>query len=166
MLTHAIGFVARGGELLMLNRVKAPLKGFWHGIGAELKPGEDPLQAIFRKIREVTGMQVRQETLRFAGIVLLDFKPEIECGAYVFVLHVPADAKFPETPLQTEEGMLHWLPQDWLCAPDNHGVSEYVRRLLPVFLEGSAPHEYHVVYDGNNLAELEAFPLYTETAAK
>lgn len=166
MLTHTIGLIARGGELLMLNRMKAPFKGFWHGIGGELMPGEDPQQATFRKIREVMDTQANQEDLRFAGIVLVDLKPEIRIGAYVFVLHVPDSAPGPQTPQQTEEGVLHWLPQDWICAPDNHGVSEHIRRLLPVFLEGSAPHEYHVVYDGNNLTELEAFPLYTDSAAE
>lgn len=166
MLTHTIGFIARGRELLMLNRKKAPMKGFWHGVGGKLRPGENPQQGIIRNIRAMTDIRAAEGDLRFAGIMLLDFAPDSRSGMYVFVLHLPPDAPYPQTPLQTDEGILHWLPQDWLSAPDNRGVSEHIRRLLPVFLGGAAPHEFHIAYDGNNLTELEAFPLYTDSAAK
>lgn len=165
MLGYTIGFIARGRELLMLNRKRAPMKGLWHGVGGKLLPGENPEQGMAREIREETGIEAEPEDLRFAGILLWEFGPVKREGMYVFVMRLPNRFKYP-TPAATDEGLLQWLPLDWLCNPDNHGVAEHIRRLLPVILHEEEPHEFRVTLAGNTLVELEALPLYTQTAAE
>lgn len=55
----AVGVVCvRAGEVLLIRRGNAPLRGRWSVPGGRVEPGETPPQAALREVREETGVAV------------------------------------------------------------------------------------------------------------
>ena len=91
-------YARRGAELLVILHRRL---GTWLPVGGELEPGETPLEAAVRELREETGLAGRFEVLAGAA----DGEPpgflgyeEHQAGSkglhmnFVFVADVPADA--------------------------------------------------------------------------
>lgn len=51
--------VLRGGEVLLIRRGRAPLRGYWSLPGGAVETGEGLEEALCREVREETGLQVQ-----------------------------------------------------------------------------------------------------------
>ncbi len=51
--------ILKGGRILMAQRGKEPLKGWWSLPGGALETGESLRDAVCREVREETGLEVR-----------------------------------------------------------------------------------------------------------
>ena len=70
MRNTTLCYLERGGEYLMLHRVKKENdenKDKWIGIGGKFEEGESPEDCVRREVREETGLTLR--SWRFRGIV-------------------------------------------------------------------------------------------------
>ncbi len=130
------------GRVLMLQRNKEPFRGLWTAPGGKVDPGEDPVQAIVREMREESGLQIRDPWLR--GITIEEGPP-----AYNWVLFIFRCSKYAGELGQTEEGWLAWVEKADL---PGIGMHEVDRRLLgAIFPEtpGKAPFVARVCYAGD-----------------
>lgn len=61
--------VRRGDRILALRRAltKDAAPGIWEAVSGRLEPGEDPLEAVHREIREETGLVVRVDPRPWAA---------------------------------------------------------------------------------------------------
>lgn len=87
--------IFEGGRILMAQRGKEPLKGWWSLPGGALELGEELKHAVCREVREETGLEVRpvevfeifERILRDASgapeyhYVLIDYLCELSGGA-------------------------------------------------------------------------------------
>jgi len=158
MLSYTIGFIYRGGEVLLLNRKFAPLQGVWHGVGGKLETGETPEVGMAREILEETGLRFAPEELKYSGEVTWPTGNGRMDGMYAFTAEVQETFQYP-TPIAVEEGILDWKPLAWICAPDNHGVREHVKRFLPMMLYEAQCYEYRCDFEDNQLKKFDAFPI-------
>jgi ADP-ribose pyrophosphatase YjhB (NUDIX family) len=53
------GAIFRGGEVLLVQRSKAPALGLWSLPGGHIEPGEAAVDAVHRELREETGVEAR-----------------------------------------------------------------------------------------------------------
>jgi len=60
-------YALQAGRVLLVQRDKEPLSGFWVAPGGKVEPGESPYEAGVRELREETGLQAEKLILR--GIV-------------------------------------------------------------------------------------------------
>ncbi len=70
MRNTSLCYLMRGGELLMLHRVKKSVDenaGKWIGVGGKFEEGESPEECMLREVGEETGLSLR--SWRFRGIV-------------------------------------------------------------------------------------------------
>jgi 8-oxo-dGTP diphosphatase len=120
----------------MLHRTKDPNKGKWNGVGGKIEPGETPLDACVREVREETGLRVRNVTLR--GIATFND----ESGMYIFT----AESTSGE-PTACPEGKLEWKSLLWiLTSPD---VAVTVPHFLPEVLGTNPPLEHAFTFADN-----------------
>jgi 8-oxo-dGTP diphosphatase len=98
------------GRVLMIHRNGRPgdfHSGKWNGLGGKLEPGESPLEAAVRELREESGLTPRAAEFRALGTLTFpDFKPKKSEDWVVFVFTV----QVADGPLAAcEEGELHWV---------------------------------------------------------
>lgn len=94
-------FLMRGDDVLLLYRRRPPNRGKWNGVGGRLEPGETPLAACLREVREETGYVL--ETARFAGLLTWTGFEIADGGLYLFLAEAPASE-----PHANAEGELRW----------------------------------------------------------
>ncbi len=123
-------YLKRDGKTLMLHRIKKKEdvhEGKWNGVGGKLEPGESPEECAIREIAEETGLVARNPLL--AGILTFPLFARGE-DWYVFV-YVVRD--FAGNQIESEEGVLKWIPDDELAAL-NLWEGDYL--FLPAIQEG------------------------------
>ncbi len=103
-------------EILLLNRRKAPYRGYWGLPGGKIRFGETVPQAACREAREETGLAT--DFLRVAGVTTETIQdqagtPEAHFFMFVVVLH-PHGRAFAAG----DEGALRWTALADLDAPD------------------------------------------------
>lgn len=108
------------GRILLLQRNKEPFRGLWTAPGGKVDPGEDPVQAIIREMREEADLQIRDPWLR--GVTIEEGPP-----AYNWVLFIFRCGRYAGKLGQTEEGRLAWVEKANL---PGIGMHEVDRRLL------------------------------------
>jgi len=140
-LDFTLCFLTRPGEVLLLHRNKPPNQGKWNGVGGHIEPGETPLAACLREVREETGYQV--QAARFGGLLTWQGFEIPPGGLYLFTAAAPAGAATSGL-----EGRLAWQPTAWAwSAPE---VVDNLHHVLPPLLEAAAPAVYHFEYaDGH-----------------
>jgi 8-oxo-dGTP diphosphatase len=136
-ITFTLCFLTRADQVLLLKRRRPPNQGLWNGVGGHVEPGEAPLAACLREVREETGY--RLETARFAGILTWRGFEIPAGGLYLFTAAAPAG-----DPALCDEGSLQWHVWPWLFASPE--VVSNLHHVGPHLLAGAPPQDYYFEY--------------------
>jgi 8-oxo-dGTP diphosphatase len=140
----------------MLNRIKAPNKGLWNGVGGKIEPVETPERGVIREIEEETGIEVQNP--KYTGVVKWQLDGIDKGGMHVFIVDLDQDSDYP-TPVQTDEGILDWKKLSWVLEEDNYGVVSNIRHFLPDMIRSKEPLEFQCYYRNGYLAEVKELGL-------
>lgn len=156
-LLWTLCFIRTKTHVLMLNRFKAPNMGLWNGVGGRIETGETPLQCVKREAMEETGWEIQP---RFGGIVTWQgvSGPDIE-GMYVYTADVNQDEAETEVAVRGDEGILAFLPIEWVKHHNNRGVVDNIHYFIHAMLSGATPMRWHCAYTGGWLTDVNPRPL-------
>ena len=104
-------YVRQEGKTLMIHRVKKPgdmHRGKWNGLGGKLEPGETPEECAHREIREESGLEVEQLTLK-GFLTFPQFSAGEDWYAFVFTANGVLG-----TLIESPEGILAWINDERL----------------------------------------------------
>jgi 8-oxo-dGTP pyrophosphatase MutT (NUDIX family) len=76
-------YAIKGDEVLLHQRVKDPNKGLWVAPGGKLEPAESPTECALREMREETGLELEDPTLR-GVMVEVSPRPDYQWITFVF----------------------------------------------------------------------------------
>ena len=110
MINTTLCYIRRGGEYLMLHRVKKENdlnKDKWIGIGGKFLDKESPEDCLLREAEEETGLTLT--SYRYRGIVT--FVSDRWPTEY---MHLFTASSFCGELRECDEGVLEWLPKDQL----------------------------------------------------
>jgi len=157
LLRYTLCFLTRGEQVLMLLRDRPPNQGLWNGVGGRIEPGEAPIEACLREVREETGY--RLTALHFAGLLTWKgfARPEepatnFSGGLYIFTAEAP-----PGEPAACDEGRLEWKLRTWMFSSPE--VVSNIHVFGPLILDGAAAQVYHFDYRGGEIQGHRIFPL-------
>jgi len=149
-LTFTLCFLSRGDQVLLLKRRRPPNQGLWNGVGGHVEPGEAPLAACLREVREETGYRLR--AARFAGILTWSGFEIPAGGLYLFTASAPEGA-----PAACDEGLLEWHAWSWLLTSPE--VVSNLHHVGPHLLAAAPPQDYYFEYAGGQIARHLIRPL-------
>ena len=76
-------YAIRDDEVLLHQRVKDPNKGLWVAPGGKLEPDESPTECAIREMREESGLEISDATLR--GIMTeVSPRPDYQWVTFIF----------------------------------------------------------------------------------
>ena len=104
-------YVRQDGKTLMIHRVKKQAdmhKGKWNGLGGKLEPGETPEECARREIREESGLDVEQLTLK-GFLTFPQFSAGEDWYAFVFTAQGVKGSL-----IESPEGDLAWIDDQCL----------------------------------------------------
>lgn len=133
MLNTTLCYILRGGQCLMLHRVKKQNDGNagkWIGIGGKFEDRESPEDCLLREVREETGLTLTR--YRYRGIVTF-----ISDRWPTEYMHLFTADGFTGELIPCNEGELAWLPWESLFTLPHWEGDELFLRLLerdPLFL--------------------------------
>ena len=110
MRNTTLCYIRRGGEVLLLHRVKKENdenRDKWIGIGGKFEEGESPEDCLLREVREETGLTL--DAWRYRGIVTF---VSDEWGTEY--MHLFTADEFHGEVKDCDEGVLEWLPWEHL----------------------------------------------------
>jgi 8-oxo-dGTP diphosphatase len=136
-ITFTLCFLTRADQVLLLKRRRPPNQGLWNGVGGHVEPGEAPLAACLREVREETGYHL--ETARFAGILTWRGFEIPPGGLYLFTASAPAG-----DPIDCDEGQFQWHGWPWLLTSAE--VVSNLHQVGPHLLAGDPPQDYYFEY--------------------
>lgn len=105
MLNSTLCYLERGGEYLMLHRVKKKNDlnhDKWIGVGGKCEEGESPEDCVLRETREETGLTLTD--YRYRGLVT--FVSDQSPTEY---MHLFTASAWTGTPIPCGEGELAWI---------------------------------------------------------
>lgn len=149
-MRYTLCFLTRGRQVLLLHRRRPPNQGLWNGVGGHIEPGETPLAACLREVREETGYELTGA--RLAGLLTWEGFETPPGGLYIFTAEAPAGE-----PGHCGEGELRWHPWEWLFT--SPVVVSNIHRFGPEVLAGAPPRWHHFVYAGGEIVEHRATEL-------
>ena len=145
---YTLCFIKRDDNILMINRVFAPLMGKWNGVGGRIEEGESPMACILREAYEETGINL--DSVTDCGVVTWSQDGASFGGMHIFLAEVENDFSFT-TPRKTEEGILDWKKISWILHPQNIGVVSNIQSFLPMMLKGDLRYKHTCLYKGQEL---------------
>jgi len=110
MVQTTLCYIRRGGEYLMLHRVKKvndANQDKWIGIGGKFEDKESPEDCLVREVREETGLELT--SYRYRGIVT--FVSDRWPTEY---MHLFTADGFAGRLKECDEGVLEWIPRQRL----------------------------------------------------
>lgn len=114
MILASLVYVRRNGETLMIHKQRGAQKGKWNGLGGKFEPGETPEQCARRELLEEAGLVADRLTLKgFLTFPLFDGEDDWYC--FVFTC-----GAFRGEPRSSDEGELHWVPDEAIGDLDIH----------------------------------------------
>lgn len=154
MKNTSLCYIERGGQYLMLHRVKKvndENHDKWIGIGGKFEPGESPEECMQREVTEETGLTARE--WRYRGIVTF---VSDEWGTEY--MHLFTCTGFTGTLRECDEGVLEWIDKRALLALPIWEGDKIFLRLLD---EGEPFFSLKLHYSGDRLtaAVLNGVPL-------
>ena len=154
MKNTSLCYIERGGQYLMLHRVKKvndEKHDKWIGIGGKFEPGESPEECMQREVTEETGLTARE--WRYRGIVTF---VSDEWGTEY--MHLFTCTGFTGTLRECDEGVLEWIDKRALLALPIWEGDKIFLRLLD---EGEPFFSLKLNYSGDRLtaAVLNGMPL-------
>ena len=156
-INSTLCYLERGGEYLMLHRVKKKNDvnhDKWIGVGGKFEEGESPEECVLRECREETGLTLTD--WRYRGLVTF-----VSNEAPTEYMHLFTASGWSGTPIVCDEGELAWIAKrDLLALPMWEGdkiFQELLERDVPFF-------SLKLRYEGDHLAEaaLNGRPLKEE----
>ena len=154
MKNTTLCYIRRGGEVLLMHRVKKENdqnRDKWIGIGGRFEENESPEDCVLREAREETGLTLLRP--RYCGIVT--FVSDRWEGEYMHLFHAE---RFTGVLRDCDEGVLEWIPKERVRSlPQWEGdriFLDLLERQVPFFslklrYEGESLRE--AVLNGNSL---------------
>lgn len=142
-------FVLCGDKLLMINRNSKPFMGLWNAVGGKIERGETEKDCAIREIKEESGITVTEAEL----FSTFTWNVDDEIG-YAFLSRLPSDFDISKYPKRHEEGVIDFKPIEWVLNEENLGVIPDLRLFLSDIVKGEK-RDYHLVYEGNKLIDME-----------
>lgn len=104
----AVSVILRSeGQVLLIHRNKAPLKGYHIPIGGKIDPHESPVQTAIREAKEEAGVTI--DNPQYCGVITETSPSQYNWVVFFYLKDV---AYF--TPPPCDEGELHWAALDAL----------------------------------------------------
>lgn len=149
-IPRSLAFVLNGGDVLLMKRAahKRIFPNQYNGLGGHIERDEDPLTGARREIMEESGLTVKNIHLR----AIYNVDAGQESGIILFVYTAQSDSR--EITVETEEGILEWIPINKLA---DYDLVEDLPLILPRILamdERAAPYSVHVSYDENDTIQM------------
>ena len=132
--------IVTGGRILLIRKKRGLGAGKFNGPGGRIEPGETPLQAIVREVREE--IVVTPTGISRAGELAFQFIDGYSLHATVFT----ASGLVGE-PRETDEALPLWFPVD---AIPYHGMWSDDRVWMPAALAGR-PFTGRFLFDGDQM---------------
>ena len=100
--------VRREGKILAMRRAltKDASPGIWEAVSGRLEPGEEPLEAVAREVREETGLEVRFDPRPHSA------HQSVRAGIPMLIVYYVADWVGGEVVLSEEHDAWEWLDAD------------------------------------------------------
>ncbi len=144
MKNTSLCYIRRGGEVLLMHRVKKAHdenRDKWIGIGGKFEDGESPEECLLREVREETGLTLT--SYRFRGVVTFLCPPwETE---YMFLFTA---GSWTGTLTDCDEGDLAWVDK---TAVTSLPIWEGDKIFLRLLAEDAPFFSLKLVYEGNEL---------------
>ncbi len=148
-IPRTLCFVFNGDDVLLMKRSahKRVFPNRYNGVGGHIERDEDPLTSARREIKEETGLDVRDLSLR----AVYNIDAGAATGILLLVFTATSDSR---DVCANSEGTLHWIRRDALGTLD---LVEDLPILLPRLLamqSGDAPLFVHVSYDAADAIQM------------
>jgi ADP-ribose pyrophosphatase YjhB (NUDIX family) len=117
-----------GEQILLVQRGKEPLAGYWSLPGGAVEAGERLSEALLREVREETGLEVR--VVRFGEIferIMTDDAGRVEYH-YVLIDYV-CEVIGGDLKAGSDSADVRWFsPEEWKQVPVTSGTIEVIER--------------------------------------
>ena len=117
-------------------------------MGGQLLDGETPEQCAVREIKEESGITV--DSVRLFSEFTWNYDDET---GYALIADLPDGFDDSAFPLKTDEGIVDFMPVDWVLNPKNDGAIEDLRVFI-ADIKNSDYKDYHLIYDGKRLKDV------------
>lgn len=137
--------IQNDGQILLQHKSAGRFgEGKWNGTGGKIDPGETPLEAAIREVKEETSLNVSD--LRLHGVLNHFFGSKDMNSWQVYIY---STCNYTGTPTSSEEGELKWFPHEEI---PYHQMWQDDKHWLPILLKGREfEGEFHFNDDGSDL---------------